>query len=233
MRVLRLANSALFAGREASTDLRLACARLGMRNIASVAHLVAHEHVYKSPNPVFRELMAQLWHHAVATARLTDSVGSAVGGLPRSSLFLSGLVHDVGKPVLLDVMTNRYRGRTGELKKSWNLLLNTLDEFSPYIGLRVVQHWRLAPEIRFTTFYANAPGAAPRAYRRHAYLVALASLAAESAGFGIAGDQHRHAGRLESVGEAFAAEVSRDAAQRMAEEAADRVVAFMDAVAAS
>jgi HD-like signal output (HDOD) protein len=194
---------------------------------------VAHAHVYNSANPIFRELMTQLWHHAVATARLTDSVGSAAAGLPVSSLFLSGLVHDIGKPVLVDAITNRYRGRTGELKKSWNVLLNALDEFAPYIGLRVVQHWGLAPEVRFTTFYSNAPGAAPWAYRRQVYLVALASLAAEAAGFGVAGAPGRNAGRLESMSEAFATEVSREAAQRMADEAADRIVSFMDAVTAS
>ncbi len=231
VRVLRLANSAVFSGREPTTDLRLACARLGMRNLASVAHLVAQSQVYKSRNPVFGELMGQLWLHAVATARLVDSLGSVMSGLPLNQIFLAGLVHDIGKPVLLDAITNRYQGRTGQLKSSWDVLLRTLEEFSPYVGLRVTEHWNLAPEIRFAVFYANMPGAAPRLHRQLAYLIALASATAESTGFGVTGDATERTRKLESLVVAFANEVSREAADKMADEAAQRVVEFVDAVA--
>jgi HD-like signal output (HDOD) protein len=231
MRVLRLANSAVFSGREPIADLRLACARLGMRNIASVAHLVAHSQVYKSNNPVFGELMDQLWLHAVATARLVDTMGPVLSGLPVNLLFLSGLVHDIGKPVLLDVITNHYKGRTGELKNSWDLLLRTIDEFSPYVGLRVAEHWDLAPEIRFAIFYANLPGGAPRLHRQHAFLIALASATAEAKGYGVVGDTTEHTRKLDDLIAAFAAEASERAAEQLAEEAANRIVDYVDAVA--
>lgn len=231
MRILRLANSAVFSGREPTTDLRLACARLGMRNIASVAHLVAHSQVYKSNNPVFGELMDQLWLHAVATARLVDTMGPVLTGLPVNLLFLSGLAHDIGKPVLLDVITNQYKGRTGQLKDSWNLLLRTIDEFSPYVGLRVAEHWNLAPEIRFAIFYANLPGAAPRLHRQHVFLIALASATAEAKGYGVVGDSAEHSRKLDELIAAFAAEASQRAAEQLAEEAANRIVDYVDAVA--
>jgi HD-like signal output (HDOD) protein len=231
MRVLRLANSAVFSGREATSDLRLACARLGMRNIANVAQLVAHSQVYKSKNPIFAELMGQLWLHSVATARLVDSMGPVLAGLPVKQLFLSGLIHDVGKPVLLDVITNRYHGRTGELKKSWDVLIRALDQFSPYVGLRVAEHWGLAPEIRFTTFYMNMPGSAPRLHRQHAYLVALASATAETSGYGVAGDSGGKSRKLEVLIEEFTREANRESAERMADEAARSIVEYVDALA--
>lgn len=184
MRVLRLANSTTFAGRQKITDLRLACARLGMRNLANVAHIVAQGHLYRSANPTFRELMDAMWQHAVATARLAEAFGVAAGGASPNTLFLMGLVHDIGKPVLLDAITNQYKGRLGRLKESPDLLLRALDDFAPYVGLRVAQFWNLTTEVRFATYYAGLPSAAPAAYRRHAYLVALSSAAAESAGYG-------------------------------------------------
>jgi HD-like signal output (HDOD) protein len=184
MRVLRLANSATFGGRQKITDLRLACARLGMRNLANVAHVVAQAHLYRSANPTFREFMNALWQHAVATARLAEAFGAVAGGVSQNTLFLMGLVHDIGKPVLLDATTNQYKGRIGRLKESPDLLLRALDDFAPYVGLRVAQYWNLSTEIRFATYYAGLPSAAPAAFRRHAYLVALSSAAAESAGYG-------------------------------------------------
>ncbi len=184
MRVLKLVNSTTFGGRQKITDLRLACARLGMRNLANVAHLVAQAHLYRSANPTFREMMDAMWQHAVAAARLSEAFGAVVGGVSPSTLFLTGLVHDIGKPVLIDAITNQYQGRAGRLKVSPDLLLKTLDDFAPYVGLRVAQHWNLPTEVRFATYYATVPSAAPAAYRRHAYLVALSSAAAETSGYG-------------------------------------------------
>ncbi len=187
MRILRLINSAAFGGRESIADMKLACARLGMRSIANIAYCVAQSHIYRSTNPVFSDLMQDLWKHAIATARLAESLAADAGNLPSRSIFLMGLVHDVGKVVLLDAITLRYQGRIGQLTEHWDLLVNVLDEFSPYAGLRVVQHWGLAPEIRFTTYYLASPASAPALYRKHTSLIALASAAAELAGFGIVG----------------------------------------------
>lgn len=185
MRVLKLANSVFSSSRHAITDLRLACARLGNRAIANIAHMVAHGQLYRSGNPAFRELMDQLWRHSVATARLAEVFARHIENVDPSNLFLAGLTHDVGKPVLLDVITNRYTGRVGQLKESWDLLVQTLDEFAPYVGLRVVRHWGLTDLTGFTVFYTGQPDAAPEAYRRAVYIVALASDTAEASGYGI------------------------------------------------
>ncbi len=187
VRLLQIANSVGSGSRRPITDLRRACARLGTRSIANVAYLVAQGHLYRSVNPLFSELMEQLWRHAVATARLAEIFAGAIPGVPVNSVFLMALMHDVGKTVLLDAITNRYKGRVGRLKDSWGLLLRSLDEFAPYAGLRVVQHWNLAPEVRFATFYSAEPSAAPDPYRRSALLIALASAVATACGYGVTG----------------------------------------------
>jgi HD-like signal output (HDOD) protein len=185
MRVLRLTNSVLFSGRQATTDTKLACARLGMRGVANVAQCVAQAHIYRASQPVYQELMQELWKHAVATARMAEALSNGV--LPLPTLFLAGLVHDVGKVVLLDAITTRYQGRTGQLTKDWDLLMAALDTFAPYCGLQVVQHWDLPQEVRFTTFYQASPSNAPAAHRKSTALIALASAVAELAGYGFAG----------------------------------------------
>ena len=185
MRVLHVTNSVAFAGRQTVKDLRNACARLGLRNLANIAHVVAQGHLYRSVNPAYAEIMEQFWQHAVATAHLAESFAGAVPGVPKNSIFLMALVHDIGKTVLLDAITNRYKGRAGRLKDSQELLLGTLTKFGPYAGLRVVQHWGLAPEIRFATFYSALPSAAPEPHRPGAYLIALASAVADACGYGI------------------------------------------------
>ncbi len=213
MRVLKLANSTTYGGRQKITDLRLACARLGTRNIANVAHVVAQAHLYRSRNPIFRELMDSSWQHAVATARLAEAFAGPVAGGSQLGLFLMGLVHDIGKPVLLDAITNQYKGRLGRLKDSPELLLTTLDEFAPYAGLRVAQYWNLSIEVRFSTFYATIPSAAPAVFRRHAYLVALSSAAAESAGYGAVRGSRDPKAEAAALGRELSEELAGDAVQ--------------------
>lgn len=213
MRVLRLANSAAYGGRQKITDLRLACARLGTRNLANIAHLVAQAHLYRSTNPTFRDLMDACWQHAVATARLAEAFGAAVSGGSPQGLFLIGLVHDIGKPVLLDAMTTHYKGRLGDLRNSRDVLLNALDDFAPYAGLRVAQFWNLPVEVRFATFYCTAPDAAPPVFRRHAYLAALSSAAADSAGYGAVSGSRDPAAEAAALGKELSELLGSDAVQ--------------------
>lgn len=226
MRVLRLTNSVLFAGRQATADTKLACARLGMRGVANVAQCVAQAHIYRAPQPVFRELMQELWKHAVATARMAESLSSGV--MPSPSIFLAGLVHDVGKVILLDAMTVRYKGRIGQLTKDWDLLVYSLDTFSPYAGLQVAQHWGLAQDVRFMTFYQASPVNAPASHRKSTGLVALASAVAELAGFGITG---RAPADVEALYRSISLGIDDDAVERLIVEAQDRVGPYIELAA--
>jgi len=224
VRLLQIANSVGSGSRHPITDLRRACARLGTKNIANVAYVVAQGHLYKNVNPLFSELMEQLWRHAVATARLAETFADAIPGLPPNSVFLMALVHDIGKTVLLDAITNRYKGRVGRLKDSWDLLLRSLDEFGPYAGLRVVQHWNLAPEVRFATFYSAEPTAAPDQYRKCALLIALASTVAEVCGYGVTGALPN----VESLAAQLAAELGVGGLDQIIESADAQISPFLD-----
>ncbi len=225
MRVLQIANSVASGSRHAITDLRRACARLGTRSLANVAYLVSQAHLYRTVNPVFAELMEHLWRHSVATARLAETFAGSIRGVPANSVFLMALVHDIGKPVLLDAITNRYKGRVGRLKESWDLLLRTLDEYSSYAGLRVVQHWTLSPEVRFATYYAAEPQAAPEQYRRCALLIALASTVAEACGYGVVG---RSTPDIESLATALAAELGIGELGEIMEAADSQIAPYLD-----
>ncbi len=193
--------------------------------MANVAHCVAQANIYRATNPIFRELMQELWKHAVGTARLAESLAAGAGNLPSRSIFLMGLVHDVGKVVLLDAITVRSRGRVGQLDKHWDLLMNVLDEFAPYAGLRVLQHWGLAQEIRFTTYYLASPSSAPPLYRKQTALIALASAVAELAGYGVTGKAQPD---IRKLAEALHSEFKTDDLDQMIEEAKAQIAPYAE-----
>jgi hypothetical protein len=133
-------------------------------------------------------------------------------------------VHDIGKTVLLDAITNRYKGRVGRLKNSWDLLLASLDEFGPYAGLRVVQHWQLSPEVRFATFYSADPTAAPEQFRKCALLIALSSATADTCGYGVAGSLPN----VESLTTQLAGELGLTALNEVIDSADAQIAPYLD-----
>lgn len=181
VKVLGMANSAYYSPVSEVADLRTACSLLGLRALASVAHAVAARNMYRVQNPAFRGLMEQLWRHGVASAHIADELGDIVGASNTNILFLAGLTHDVGKLVLLDSITNRYKGATGRLKESPDLIVKVMNRFAPLVGFHVVEHWRLPPELGFTTLYQPCPENVP--VHDAAKLVRIVSLASDIADY--------------------------------------------------
>jgi HD-like signal output (HDOD) protein len=185
MKILSLANSAYFATVSEINDLNTACSRLGMKSIANIAHAVANANLYKTSKVEHRKLMEQLWTHAIATAYCADSIGQKVG-LDSNTVFVGGLVHDIGKLVLFDALTNKYSGNIGRLSEDTSLLIKVISQFAPLAGLHVIQHWKLAPELAFSTLFSSAPEHNPSAdWSLLSHAICLSNAAAEQIGFSI------------------------------------------------
>ncbi len=188
VKMLRAANSALFAGGHQIKDVQYACARLGLKNIANIVFAVSHKNLYKTTDPRLKTFMEELWRHSAATAYCADAIAVATQTKGSDVAFLAGLVHQIGKLVLVDMITNRYKGRLGQLKDSQELLIEVVDRFHPVVGLHTVQFWQLPPLLHVTTLCHETLSLVPDpAALPMTQVVALASITAEAAGFGFDG----------------------------------------------
>jgi HD-like signal output (HDOD) protein len=98
--ILRMANSASFAGMKPVTDVNASVARLGMRQVSLLVTAIAHKGHFTTSDPRKVDLLHALWDHAVATAIAARHLAAA-GGDDRSEAFLAGLLHDTGKLLVL------------------------------------------------------------------------------------------------------------------------------------
>lgn len=186
VKVLKMANSAFYMSAQEIRDLNVACARLGLRTIANVVHAVANANLYRTANPAFREMMQSLWQHSLAVAHCTEELGARVGGVDKSVLFEAGLVHDIGRVVLLDLITVKYKGNVGRLRQSPQLLRRVIDKYHALVGLHVAQHWNVGADICFSTFFHDIPDACPAGeVTRLVDLVAVANRMAHVIGYGV------------------------------------------------
>lgn len=186
VKVLQLANSAMYGGLTEITDLGAACARLGVRTVANAVQTVANGNLYITGNPAFKDHMRRLWTHSVATAHSASEIAGMTAAPRSDALFVAGLIHGIGAVVLLDIVSNTRRGVLGELHKSPDLLREVIDSYGSLAGLHAVQAWKLPPEFAMTTYLHSAPESVPGEEARvMAHIVCLAKAVAKVAGFSV------------------------------------------------
>lgn len=141
--VLRVANSAAYVGQVPCTSLQQACSRLGMQLISEIATAVAVRGRMFG-NPRCAALLTALWRHSVLAGFFSKEIARA----RRRNVdiaFLCGLLHDIGKAVLLDNVDRVAGG--GEMQVGEADLLAALHEHHVEAGVLLARQWQLPEQI--------------------------------------------------------------------------------------
>ncbi len=103
--LLKMVNSALYAPATPVTALKQALAIVGMTRVRDIALLVSCEsRVFQIEG--FELELAQLLEHAKTTAVYAREVARAAGGVDLDESFCAGLLHDVGRAILIQTIVD-------------------------------------------------------------------------------------------------------------------------------
>jgi HD-like signal output (HDOD) protein len=153
LHVLKVANSALYGGTGDVLDINTACTRLGLKNLTRIVVGLGMQALHRSKDPLAEKTMHAIWEHSIATAFCADKLAPYVREDHQPLLFTAGLLHDIGKTVLLDILFNTYHGRVGVLKTDEQALCAVLDTYHLYMGLFVAQSWGLSGPLRASVLF--------------------------------------------------------------------------------
>ncbi len=170
---LRIANSAAYAAAEPIVSLSQAIARLGLSTMGDIAIGAAmNAKVFVVPG---REgEMLELRRHAAATGIWTRELARHRRRNVEAA-FLSGLMHDVGKPILLQAVIDLADG--AEVDET--ILHTWIDELHAQVGARLLESWNLPPWVAAAVAGHHAPERAG-AHRELAATVLLGDLFAHA-----------------------------------------------------
>ena len=142
--VLKLANSAFYKGLNKVSTVKNAVIRLGTREISNIVLLVSQKSNYRASSAIYRKMMDTLWRHSVGCA-----VGSHwIAKLARAAeiaheAFFAGLLHDIGKLLLLAVIdASRKSGEIPE-DPSPELIDEVIGNLHAEYGCRLLETWNL------------------------------------------------------------------------------------------
>jgi len=167
--VLRVANSAAYVGTVPCASLQQAVSRLGLQLITEIATAVSVRGRLFG-NSMCADLLSSLWKHSVLTGFYTKEI-ARIRRRNVETAFLGGLLHDIGKAVLLDNI-DRVLGKLS-LKISSAEMLAAIDEQHVAAGKMLAGEWRLPDQIVEAIVYHHDYENAPR-FKEMAMTVRLA-----------------------------------------------------------
>lgn len=103
-KLIKTANSAFYRGASEVVSLRDAMARIGLRMLKDIVFsLSLHSKIFRVKG--YEAQLDEVWKHSVAAAGIAGILAK-YSGYDSDHAFVAGLVHDIGKPVLVNVVAN-------------------------------------------------------------------------------------------------------------------------------
>ncbi len=145
--VLRSANSPFYCGLSPVKTIRNAIVRLGTHQMRRLVILVSERNKYKARNRTLQTMMHDLWRHASTTALAAQWISKRVRSTGIEEIcFLGGLLHDIGKLVILHGVDELARTEAGNIETLQEPLREVLLAAHCQIGYQLLKNWN-APEI--------------------------------------------------------------------------------------
>jgi HD-like signal output (HDOD) protein len=150
--VLRISNSAAYAPRMPIVSLQQAVARLGLTVIAEIAFAASLQSgIFKVPG--YEGDLKMIWRHSLASGIWGKEI-ARVRRANVESAFLCGLLHEVGKPALLQLLIDGAHELGGTPERPW--LHAYLGENHRPLGRKVAEAWGLPnPVLAAITHYVD------------------------------------------------------------------------------
>ncbi len=152
-RVLQLVNSAFIGARATFSDIIQAVIYLGVDSTRNLVVSVAVHETFKSVRTSNALDLADFWRHSLLTAVLAKSLALLVGGAHPAEAYLTGLLHDVGKLLLLNEFPAQYSALLQEENTSGDLEIRekkSLQITHSEAAAFLIRSWHLQPEIART-----------------------------------------------------------------------------------
>ena len=108
-KLIKISNSALYGRMNRVESLHQALARLGAKTTKSLVLSASMQTYFLETNPGMQTWGHLLWQHAAECGMAARRTALAVGYDDPEKAFVGGVLHDIGKLVLLMVSTDAYR----------------------------------------------------------------------------------------------------------------------------
>ena len=137
LRLISVANSPVYRGIHKIRNLKEAIPRLGLKETLSLVIAIANKSLYETDQAQFKILMDKLWVHSLASAYGAKLIAEHLKLPDPENYFLMGLVHDIGKSLLLKAFTSIFK----EKKINFDVIQANIQQGHLSIGGVLLRRW--------------------------------------------------------------------------------------------
>jgi putative nucleotidyltransferase with HDIG domain len=145
--LLRAANSPFYCGLSPVRTIRNAVVRLGLQQVQRLMVLASEQTQYRARDVELNQLLNKLWQHASTSGIAAQWLAKRLqmSGI-EEVCFLGGLLHDIGKLIILRAIDEIKKVDGPELIVSADLLQEILSTTHCQLGYKLLQSWNLPEE---------------------------------------------------------------------------------------
>lgn len=139
--LIRMANSAIYAGKPRVDNVNAAVSRVGYKMLRNLIVAVAMAEVSVLKRPDLRRYLAEFWQHSRDVAATCHVLAKSQKHLNPDQAMLAGLIHDIGQLPLLLYIENK----DNDVDEAVMSIL--IRKCSARLGERLLQAWEFPPEL--------------------------------------------------------------------------------------
>lgn len=140
--LLKAANSVFYGGTQSADTLHQGVVRLGLRNLRALTLALSMKSVISKSRGMVA-YAEEIWRQAISVAKIARQL-AGVAHEDQDKAFLMGLLHNIGKVPLIDMVAKSVSSGT---QISRALLGNVFNRFHEEVGAAMAEKWNLPEEV--------------------------------------------------------------------------------------
>ena len=148
--VLSTCNSAGLAAREPCKNIGQAVTRLGAQKLRVVLAEASARRLFDSRDPKISAAARRVWEHSRAVAILALDVAVLAAIPDPDAAYLTGLLHDIGKPVIATILLEAENQLAQRNARGWvdsEAWIAVIQKTHRTIGISIAKKWQLPEEV--------------------------------------------------------------------------------------
>ena len=165
LKLLRVANSPLYATRTEVTSIHQAIITLGLSRLTNIVLGVSiFSKFLMSTQKGITELMEKFWWHASCTGMVAKSFSTKINKFYKENEFIGGLLHDIGKLAMMQYDFQKYLLVIDKVNKGAVDIEAEFDIFDAThleVGSEIAKLWKLPRDLTNIITFHNEPEKSP------------------------------------------------------------------------
>jgi len=141
--LISVAKSPVYKGYGDVKSVQAAVPRLGFKETLSIVVAISNKSLYEVKQPQFRVTLDKMWGHSLACAYASKLIAQSLALGDPETIFLMGLVHDVGKVLLLRAFAELPQEKSFDFAT----VMTAIQEAHQSIGNILLKRWGFGNEF--------------------------------------------------------------------------------------